>query len=230
MSVCGHEAEVQRPLAERRSRRAMGASITRHQLGVLHNTCVTTQCHAKVDQRTPVTAEMPAHASDLRFFFAHTRRRSGVRDPQRPPRKRLDVASVPVEGGCTTRSMVDPIPAGATENVVRYSPAFAYSAHRDGLPVQLDRARLVASGSTEPADHEGGLEVRRRRGEGPVRSHLALHPMMRSAIACFLFLSACSSGDVNAPSSSTQLPDDLIAYTCDRWTAPSLPRESSSDA
>src|SRR4029079_10657747 len=26
---------------------------------ILHNTCVTTQSHAKVDQRTPVTVEIP---------------------------------------------------------------------------------------------------------------------------------------------------------------------------
>ena len=51
----------------------------------LHNTCVTTQKHAKVDQRTPVTPEIPAQAPDQHFLFALTRRRSGVRDPQRPP-------------------------------------------------------------------------------------------------------------------------------------------------
>ena len=52
---------------------------------ILHNTCVTTQKHAKVDERTPVTREMPAQAPDQHFLFALTRRRSGVRDPQRPP-------------------------------------------------------------------------------------------------------------------------------------------------
>ena len=47
--------------------------------------CVTTQCHAKVDERTPVTPETAGQASDQPFLFALTRRRSGVRDPQRPP-------------------------------------------------------------------------------------------------------------------------------------------------
>ena len=72
-----------------------------------HNTCVTTQKHAHVDQRTPVTRGMPAQASDQHFRFALTRRRSGVRDAQRPPRRAhaaLAVSTVseahdPPEGG-----------------------------------------------------------------------------------------------------------------------------------
>lgn len=57
------------------SRRTV-AWVGPHRTVLAHNTCVTTQKHAKVDERTPVTAETAAQGPDQRFFFALTRRQS----------------------------------------------------------------------------------------------------------------------------------------------------------
>ena len=53
----------------------------------LHNTCITSGRHAKVLSGTPANSVSAGQRPDLGDLLALTRRRSGVRDPQRPPRQ-----------------------------------------------------------------------------------------------------------------------------------------------
>ena len=60
----------------------------------LHNIRMTTQMAPNVLRRTQTTTEHAGQASDQRFHVALTRRRSGVRAPQRPlVKKQLEAAS-----------------------------------------------------------------------------------------------------------------------------------------
>ena len=63
----------------------------------LHNTCITTRRHSKVLSGTRRHTVSAAQRPDLRVLLAPTRRRSGVRVPQRPPRVPSTVASSAIE-------------------------------------------------------------------------------------------------------------------------------------
>jgi hypothetical protein len=64
-----------------------GVNLGPRSKGGLHNICATTQMAPNVLRCTQTTTERAGQASDQHFFVALTRRRSGVRDPQRPQRE-----------------------------------------------------------------------------------------------------------------------------------------------
>jgi hypothetical protein len=83
-----HESTISRPCVNT----AKGCRWAFHR-PLPHNICITSRFHPKVARSTHVTLRSAAQTRDLYFRLAFTRRRPGVRVPQRPPRSRSSRAS-----------------------------------------------------------------------------------------------------------------------------------------